>query len=71
MIDSEISRNPGLDPYRDVMLAVAPKYMTWDAMLPELTKMYTETFSEARVEADGRVLRLAGGPEVAREDCRR
>ena len=24
--------------------------MTWDAMLPELTKMYTETFSEAELK---------------------
>ncbi len=50
MIDSEISRNPGLTPYRDVMLDWLRKYMTWDAMLPELTKMYTESFSEAELK---------------------
>ncbi len=50
MIDSEISRNPGLTPYRDVMLEWLRKYMTWDAMLPELTKMYTESFSEAELK---------------------
>src|SRR4029453_4972153 len=42
MVDSEISHNPGLGPYRDVMLGWLQKYMTWDAMLPELTRIYAE-----------------------------
>ncbi|HWZ85343.1 MAG TPA: DUF2059 domain-containing protein [Thermoanaerobaculia bacterium] len=50
MIDSEIGRNPGLTPYREVMLSWLKKYMTWDAMLPELTKMYTEAFTEAELK---------------------
>ncbi len=50
MIDSEIGRNPGLTPYREVMVQWLKKYMTWDAMLPELTKMYTDTFSEAELK---------------------
>jgi hypothetical protein len=50
MIDSEVSRNPGLTPYREVMLQWLRKYMTWDAMLPELTKMYTETFTDAELK---------------------
>ena len=50
MIDSEISRNPGLTPYRDVMLQWLRKYMTWDAMLPELTQMYTAAFTEAELK---------------------
>lgn len=50
MIDSEVGRNPGLTPYREVMLTWLRKYMTWDAMLPELTKMYTETFTEAELK---------------------
>jgi hypothetical protein len=50
MIDSEIGRNPGLTPYRDVMVNWLKKYMTWEAMQPELTKMYTDTFSEAELK---------------------
>jgi uncharacterized protein len=50
MIDSEIGRNPGLTPYREVMLTWLRKYMTWDAMQPELTKMYTDTFTEAELK---------------------
>jgi hypothetical protein len=46
MIDSEVGRNPGLTPYREIMLQWLKKYMTWEVMQPELTKMYTETFTE-------------------------
>jgi hypothetical protein len=50
MIDSEISRNPGMTPYRELMLNWLKKYMTWEAMQPELTKLYTETYSEAELK---------------------
>jgi uncharacterized protein len=50
MIDSEIARNPGLTPYREIMVQWLRKYMTWDAMQPELTKMYTETFTEPELK---------------------
>jgi hypothetical protein len=50
MIDSEIARNPGLTPYREIMLQWLRKYMTWDAMQPELIKMYTTTFTEAELK---------------------
>jgi hypothetical protein len=51
MVDSEISHNPGLGPYRDVMLAWLQKYMTWDAMLPELTRIYAEAYTEGELKA--------------------
>ncbi len=50
MIDSEVGRNPGLTPYRDVMVDWLKKYMTWEAMEPELVKMYTDTFTEAELK---------------------
>jgi hypothetical protein len=50
MIDSEISRNPGLTPYRDIMLQWLRKYMTWDAIQPEMTRMYTEVFTDAELK---------------------
>jgi hypothetical protein len=50
MVDSEISHNPALAPYRDVMLAWLRKYMTWDAMLPELTRLYSETYTEGEMK---------------------
>jgi len=50
MIDSEISRNPGLTPYRDIMLQWLRKYMTWDAIQPEMTRMYTEAFTDEELK---------------------
>ena len=50
MIDSEISRNPGLTPYRQTMLDWLRKYMTWQAMQPELTRMYLDAFSETELK---------------------
>lgn len=46
MIDSEVGRNPGLTPFRETMLTWLKKYMTWDAMAPELTKLYASTFTD-------------------------
>jgi len=51
MVDSEIAHNPALVPYRDVMLAFLRKYMTWDAMLPELTQLYSETYTEGEMKS--------------------
>jgi hypothetical protein len=50
MIASEISRNPGLTPFQDVMTNWLKKYMTWQAMSPELTRLYADTFSEAEIK---------------------
>ncbi|MEX0879342.1 MAG: DUF2059 domain-containing protein [Thermoanaerobaculia bacterium] len=51
MIASEVSRNPGLEPFRDVMVKWLKKYMTWQAMAPELTKLYAANFTEAELKA--------------------
>lgn len=51
MVDSEVSHNPGLAPYRDIMVTWLKKYMTWDALLPELTALYTDTYTEAELKA--------------------
>lgn len=51
MVESEIAHNPQLAPYRDVMLGWLHKYMTWDAMLPELTQLYAETYTEGEMKA--------------------
>ncbi len=50
MIDSEVGRNPGLTPFRETMLTWLKKYMTWDAMVPELTKLYTSTFTDEELK---------------------
>jgi uncharacterized protein len=50
MIQSEIERNPGLAPFRDLMVNWLKKYMTWQAMEPELTKLYGSSFTEAELK---------------------
>jgi hypothetical protein len=50
MVDAEVSHNPGLAPYRDLMLTWLRKYMTWDALLPELTRLYCETYTEGEMK---------------------
>lgn len=51
MIAAEIGRNPGLEPFRDVMVNWLKKYMTWQAMAPEMTKLYAANFTEAELKA--------------------
>jgi uncharacterized protein len=50
MVDGEIARNPGLTPYRDLMLNWLKKSMTWQAMQPELTQLYGEAFTEPELK---------------------
>jgi hypothetical protein len=50
MVDAEVSHNPGLAPYRDIMLTWLRKYMTWDALLPDLTRLYCETYTEGEMK---------------------
>jgi hypothetical protein len=50
MIDSEVRGNPGMAPYRDVMLKWLQKYMTWDSMRPELVRLYADTYTEAELK---------------------
>jgi uncharacterized protein len=49
MIDAQVQANPAIEPYRDVMIDWATKYLTWDAMLPGMTAIYKDTFSEPEV----------------------
>jgi hypothetical protein len=50
MMNAEISRNPGLTPFRDIMAGWLKKYMTWPAMQPELVKLYAANFTEAELK---------------------
>jgi uncharacterized protein len=49
MIDAQIQANPAIEPYRGVMVDWATRFLTWDAMLPEMTAIYKETFTEDEV----------------------
>jgi len=47
--DAMTKGNPVLMPFRDVIVEWASKYLTWNAMLPEVAKLYKETFTESEV----------------------
>ena len=47
--DAMTNGNPVLMQYRDVIVEWANKYLTWNAMLPEVAKLYKETFTESEI----------------------
>ncbi len=47
MIDAQIKANPAIAPFRGVLIEWSGKYLTWDAMAPQLIALYMETFTEA------------------------
>jgi len=47
--DAMTKGNPMLVPFRDVIVEWADKYLTWNAMLPEVAKLYKETFTESEI----------------------
>src|SRR5262249_59135730 len=47
--DAMTKGNPMLVPFRDVIVECADKYLTWNAMLPEVAKLYKETFTESEI----------------------
>ena len=50
MVDSMVSGNPPLEPYRAVVLTWAGKYLNWEAIGPKLVDMYTDTFTEGELQ---------------------
>ncbi|MFY9550548.1 MAG: DUF2059 domain-containing protein [Thermoanaerobaculia bacterium] len=64
MINSEIARNPGLAPFRDLMVNWLKKYMTWQAMEPELTKLYGASFTEAELKSMSAFYRTPAGQKA-------
>jgi hypothetical protein len=48
--DVQIQNNPAMVPYRGAMQAFADKYLTWDAIGPQLTTAYAQVFSESELK---------------------
>jgi len=61
MVDAQIARNPGMEPYRDVLVGWLKKWMTWEAMEPDLIKLYAATFTESEMKQLGRFYRTEIG----------
>jgi hypothetical protein len=50
MTDMQIKANPEIAPFRQILLDFVSKYMNWDALAPDMTKLYMETFTEQEIK---------------------
>jgi len=48
--DVQIQNNPAMAQYRPAMQAFADKFLTWDAIGPQLTTTYAELFTESELK---------------------
>lgn len=46
MLELEIQKNPTLLPFRDVFMAWTSKVITWEAIGPEMARLYADAFTE-------------------------
>jgi hypothetical protein len=49
VFDAQVQSNPAMAPYRGTMQAFVDKYVTWDAISPQLTTLYAQTFTESEL----------------------
>jgi hypothetical protein len=49
MAEAMIKSNPALEQFRDVITDWAKKYITWDAVAPQLIQAYKEAFTEGEL----------------------
>ena len=49
MTDAMIASNPGLAPYRDVVLDWASRYLTWEVIGPQMAALYADAFTESEL----------------------
>jgi hypothetical protein len=47
--DMQIEANPTIQPYRQILLDFMAKYMNWEALAPEMTRLYMEAFTEQEI----------------------
>ena len=64
MVGGEIARNPGMEPFRDLMVVWLKKYMTWSAMEPQLTQLYASTFTEEELKTMAAFYRSPAGQKA-------
>ena len=46
VIDMQLRSNPMMESFKDVITDFFTKYMSWESLKPEITKLYMETFTE-------------------------
>jgi uncharacterized protein len=48
--DLQVKNNPSMAPMRPAMMQFFDKYLTWDAIGPQITQVYAETFTESELK---------------------
>jgi hypothetical protein len=66
MANAMVQQNPALAPYRDVILAWAATFMTWEVFGPRFVSMYTETFTAEELRAMTAFYRTPTGQKALR-----
>lgn len=66
MIEAQLSGNPMLTPYRDVLTTWAQKYLTWQVMGDRIASVYAETFTEGELRDLVIFYRTPTGQKLAR-----
>ena len=64
-LDEQIRGNPQIAPVRDVMEAFFRKYMGWEAVEPELKKLYVQSFTKEEIDAMIVFYRTPAGKKAA------
>jgi len=49
-VDAQVKQNPMITPYRQILLDFMHKYMDWNSLAPDITKLYMEQFTEPEIE---------------------
>lgn len=49
MLEAEITANPQLKPFKDIMHQFMIKYLSWETLKPEAKRIYVEAFTEAEL----------------------
>lgn len=67
MIEAQLSANPMLAPYGDVLRQWAGKYLTWEVMGERMAAVYASTFTEAELRDLVAFYRTPVGRKLAHE----
>jgi hypothetical protein len=60
-LDTQLKNNPELGPYRSVFRSFLAKYMSYEALKPQLASLYASEFSASELDAAAAFYRTAAG----------
>jgi hypothetical protein len=65
--DLQIRANPGMAPYRGVLVQFFRKYMSWESLEPEMIKLYMREFTEPEIVEMTRFYETPVGKKVMKK----